>query len=99
MDSSVIYESIENNECEEINVISNNTKNANEFCANNCELIIKRLRLKSERLNKEVIDLEEQNVELIKDKHILDSDLNAIKESFDKKLNLKNKDISELTNS
>jgi hypothetical protein len=38
-------------------------------------------------------------VELIKDKHILDSDLNAIKESFDKKLNLKNKDISELTNS
>ncbi len=99
MDSSVIYESIENNECEEINVISNNTKNANEFCANNCELIIKRLRLKSERLNKEVIDLEEQNVELIKDKHILDSDLNAIKESFDKKLSLKNKDIEELTNS
>ncbi len=38
-------------------------------------------------------------MELIKDKHILDSDLNAIKESFDKKLNLKNKDISELTNS
>jgi hypothetical protein len=40
MSSSVIYESIENNECKEMNVISNNTKNANEFCANNCELII-----------------------------------------------------------
>jgi hypothetical protein len=38
-------------------------------------------------------------VELIKDKHILDSDLNAIKQSFDNKLNLKNKDIEELTNS
>ncbi len=35
MSSSVIYESIENNECKEMNVISNNTKNANEFCANN----------------------------------------------------------------
>jgi hypothetical protein len=57
------------------------------------------LRLKNERLYKEVIDLEEQNVELIKDKHILDSDLNAIKQSFDNKLNLKNKDIEELTNS
>ncbi len=37
-------------------------------------------------------------MELIKNKHILDSDLNAIKESFDKKLNLKNKNIEELTN-
>jgi hypothetical protein len=52
MDSSVIYESIENNECEEINVISNNTKNANEFCANNCELVIKRLSSKNQRLDK-----------------------------------------------
>jgi hypothetical protein len=51
MDSSVIYESIENNECEQINVISNNTENANQFCANNCQIIIK-------TLNKEVIDLE-----------------------------------------
>ncbi|XP_054160366.1 arrestin domain-containing protein F-like [Oppia nitens] len=106
---SLIYESFdvsvdgEDNYLQNINTIKPvKSQTIGEFCINNCNDIIKRLIDDNEELKKYkqiLVDIEEQNVELIKDKEVLQTEINQLKESFEKRLSLKSEDIDCLNKS
>ena len=106
--SSIIYESIEsmenedNKENEELMNRSNDYQSVSKFCDNNCQQIIKRLIADNEELKKfkqQLMAIEEQNVELIREKERLESEVKQKKESFERKLILKNQMIEDLKKS
>ncbi|CAG2106897.1 unnamed protein product [Medioppia subpectinata] len=81
---------------------SNDSLNQSQYCVNNCEKMINRLIADNEELKKmkdQLIAIEEQNVELIKDKQRSDSAMNHLRESFERKILLKNEAIDDLKKS
>ena len=104
--TSFIYESIESVDVEVKNEDNANTLSHSPkldlFCKRNCQQIIKRLTADTEelkRLKKQLIVVEELNIELIKEKQKLETDLKENKELLDKKMITKNRLMDDLKKS